>query len=101
MGWSAAFCLLLQQFGYIQCCTVFYFDHFMIFDSRGDFFLVGLFRFVNHAGEVALQNDFFGEIMANLIFFIQKENGVQSFFAVKVNSSAGVIVEKVSQLVGN
>lgn len=55
----------------------------------------------NYAGEVALQNDFFREIMANLIFFIQKENGVQSFFAVKVNSSAGVIVEKVSQLVGN
>ena len=44
---------------------------------------MGLFRFVNHAGEVALQNDFFGEIMANLIFFIQKENGAQSFFAVK------------------
>lgn len=33
-GWSAAFCLLLQQFGYIQCCTVFYFDHFMIFYCR-------------------------------------------------------------------
>lgn len=82
-GWSAAFCLLLQQFGYIQCCTVFYFDHFMIFDSRGDFFLVGLFRFVNHAGEVALQNDFFGEIMANLIFLSRKKTALSPSLLLK------------------